>query len=489
MTEASNKPRVFVSSTILDFRDLRSALKFWLEEMGLDVRMSEFNDFERRPEQGTLESCLSAIEDCDYFILLIGGRRGSPFIDDESSVTREEYRTAASLQDQGKIKLVVFVRREVQTAIDERKALRAGGGASAEPVGVPSSVVEDPAFVEGFLDEIASRQVTREGEGPSGATWIYPFETFAELVAALRINLRLSRSMRRQGLLANLKWEVEDSIAALVHKTKGDLPFAASLWLSHLRQKIELTHEIVEGSVRLSSEDAQRVAAFWISLPEAGRLRTVALREALLSGEFLEYDPSLGTLRPGLVYMAMQRLLTAANLYGDLQRDLRSDVEGWDELVYAVRQKQAQVELPGHRLALLFRVHDVMDDALRLLVALERYIVDPASELRLPGPNPPTPILSEVPAIEAELPSHDDVERWTADAQVWGWLDRGARLTADDVATLQEHYPHARQLLERPAAQLAQEFAERKERDGLNVALTWLASGECTRTKRDRDEP
>ena len=54
MQQATNKPRVFVSSTIYDFKDLRSALKFWLEELGLEVLMSEFNDFFRQPEQDSV---------------------------------------------------------------------------------------------------------------------------------------------------------------------------------------------------------------------------------------------------------------------------------------------------------------------------------------------------------------------------------------------------------------------------------------------------
>ena len=32
-----NRPRVFISSTIYDFKDLRSALKYWLEEMGFEA--------------------------------------------------------------------------------------------------------------------------------------------------------------------------------------------------------------------------------------------------------------------------------------------------------------------------------------------------------------------------------------------------------------------------------------------------------------------
>ena len=104
MSSTSGKPRVFVSSTIADFRDLRSALRYWLGQMGLEVQMSEYNDFERRPDEGTFESCFNAIADCNYYVLLIGERRGSWYYDDERrvTVTQQEYRTARELEAKGK---------------------------------------------------------------------------------------------------------------------------------------------------------------------------------------------------------------------------------------------------------------------------------------------------------------------------------------------------------------------------------------------------
>jgi hypothetical protein len=60
------RPRVFVSSTIYDFRDLRSVLKWWLEQMFCEVRMSEFTDFNRPPEQCALNSCFAAIKDSHF---------------------------------------------------------------------------------------------------------------------------------------------------------------------------------------------------------------------------------------------------------------------------------------------------------------------------------------------------------------------------------------------------------------------------------------
>jgi len=40
-----NKPKVFISSTIEDFKDLRSAIKYYLEENGFEVATSENADY------------------------------------------------------------------------------------------------------------------------------------------------------------------------------------------------------------------------------------------------------------------------------------------------------------------------------------------------------------------------------------------------------------------------------------------------------------
>ena len=89
------KPRILISSTIYDFRDLRSSLKYWLEEYGFDVKLSEFNDFEKGFDKNSYDACLKAIHNCDYFILLLGSRTGGYYnIREKISITRKEYQEA-----------------------------------------------------------------------------------------------------------------------------------------------------------------------------------------------------------------------------------------------------------------------------------------------------------------------------------------------------------------------------------------------------------
>ena len=55
------KPIVFVSSTIVDFSDLRSALKFWLEELEYEVRMSEWPGFPHPLDRQAAEAAIDAL--------------------------------------------------------------------------------------------------------------------------------------------------------------------------------------------------------------------------------------------------------------------------------------------------------------------------------------------------------------------------------------------------------------------------------------------
>ena len=120
----NKKPTFFISSTVYDFRDLRSALKFYLEELGYQVYASEYNDFKVASDKHSYDACLKLIEECDYFILLVGSRVGG-FYDDQNktSITRQEYREAYKLHEQGKLQIISFVRDEVWQLKETRSEL------------------------------------------------------------------------------------------------------------------------------------------------------------------------------------------------------------------------------------------------------------------------------------------------------------------------------------------------------------------------------
>src|SRR5438046_1376403 len=120
----SGKPVIYISSTIYDFKDLRSALKYWLGELGYEVMLSDFNDFDKPLDENSYLACLRAIEKASYFILLVGARVGGLYDSpNKISITRQEYRTAYELVNAQKLKLITFVRQDLWDIREDRSAL------------------------------------------------------------------------------------------------------------------------------------------------------------------------------------------------------------------------------------------------------------------------------------------------------------------------------------------------------------------------------
>ncbi len=87
--------------------------------------MSEYPDFKKDSSGNSYDACLRAIEQCDYYILLIGSRVGGYYSSDPPiSITQQEYRTAYQQFEKGIIKrLFTFVREDIWTIKEDRKAL------------------------------------------------------------------------------------------------------------------------------------------------------------------------------------------------------------------------------------------------------------------------------------------------------------------------------------------------------------------------------
>ena len=411
MEISTNRPRVFVSSTIVDFRDLRSAIKFWLEELGLQVRLSEFNDFVRRPEHDTFSSCFAAIEECHYFVLLVGGRKGSLYTEGVS-VTQQEYRIAVELAKQGRISLVILVRDEVMTALRERRSLSESLG--QEQIRTEQSkTLEDPPFTEQFIKEIEQTEFRARGEDPSGSTWIYRFSNFRDVADALRNNLRLYGSVPRQTLLANLRWELIGNISAMVVK-RNDMPFPGYWWIEDVRNTVKLTPSSGDMPIHLTEDQASKLITFVVTgAPSDSSLRTAALRDAISSREFLYYDQASGRLEPTPELEVMYSLLGQIESYQSAYRwwwqsQLNRVVE---QLRFGIRHRNAQIgELD---LLFVFGFHDRLVNVMRLSISLLDYIAEPQLGIAAPDLIESSPYgKEESEQIATEYASHNDVAEW-----------------------------------------------------------------------------
>jgi hypothetical protein len=99
------KPRVFVSSTYYDLKYVRSSLELFIESIGYDAVLSEQGDVPYAPDKALDESCYREVQNCDLYVLIIGGRYGSEasetkterprnVFDRYESITKMEYKAA-----------------------------------------------------------------------------------------------------------------------------------------------------------------------------------------------------------------------------------------------------------------------------------------------------------------------------------------------------------------------------------------------------------
>lgn len=471
----TNKPRVFVSSTIRDLRDLRSAMKYWLEELGLDVRMSEFNDFVRRPEQGTFESCFAAIADCHYFVLLVGGRKGTEYRDGVS-VTQQEYRVAAELARRGRIAPVVLVRGEVLTALGERKASRNAAIAPAADGVEKSRVLDDPAFVERFVEEIGQTEVGREGKDPSGGMWIYRFDDFRDIADALRNTLHLIGSIPRRTLLANLAWELKENVSVLCGK-RGPLPFCSHAWLSRLRRDLRLGNDDFARPVLLDPDQAHRLELFLVlGAPDEHRLRKAALEDAISSREFLVYRQDSGSLAPSQELEVMYVLLGEIERYGSVRGWLRTRQTELLAELESARIERRSAHVVGHELGLILALHDITQNILRLIDALLDHATDSSAPLRMPDLVPTTPFGESIERIREEQPTHEDIDRWRENRLIRDFMTGQQEASLADVEDAVGRYPRLAESLRLSSEELRfysglfQEFERRLASEGREPA-------------------
>jgi hypothetical protein len=105
-------PSIFISSTIRDPIDVRSGIKFVLESQGYNVLLSEQSDFDVKGDRTAIDECLENIRASDFYVLVVDARRGGLYLDESTSITRKEFRTAIEQNlATGKPKIFAYVRK------------------------------------------------------------------------------------------------------------------------------------------------------------------------------------------------------------------------------------------------------------------------------------------------------------------------------------------------------------------------------------------
>lgn len=109
------KPRIFISSTFYDLRQIRSELDKFIVNMGYEPVRNEEGDIPYGKEDELQKYCYREIENVDILVSIIGNRYGSHAIVEEKekeySVTQREIKTAFEKNKQ----VYIFIDKNVLT--------------------------------------------------------------------------------------------------------------------------------------------------------------------------------------------------------------------------------------------------------------------------------------------------------------------------------------------------------------------------------------
>jgi hypothetical protein len=157
------RPKVFVSSTFYDLRQVRDDLRSFIDRLGYEPLLSEHHSFPVDPSVDTIENCRRRVDrDADILILIIGARYGSLVPDNSRSVTNTEYLAARAKR----IPIYVFMERKLDTLLAVWK----------DNPGVDlTGQIDSPKLLE-FVARIRNED----------RVWASPFDRASEIEDALR---------------------------------------------------------------------------------------------------------------------------------------------------------------------------------------------------------------------------------------------------------------------------------------------------------------
>ncbi len=311
---------IFLSSTIYGFRDLRSALKDYLELRGCTVDASDYNDFAKDLEPHSYEACLNAIENVDLFVLFIGSRVGG-LVDatPRKSITRAEYERAYKLALQGRLRIVAFVREEVWThreTVKEMSRFLAEATAHQREAEVdiakaPSKFMTDAENVISFIELVSRNAETSaavKGEGPFPvANWLHRFSTFPQIRAVLDPLILAGLNVPQAAGRKVLGISLTTLLHGLMSKGKAGAMMPAQL-VGDLVDRIGLHFDQAMKQVELDKATRTRLVML-VTFVIPSRAYASPLVPFLSDPLLLQYDPATGSFAETLEHAALNDLV------------------------------------------------------------------------------------------------------------------------------------------------------------------------------------
>lgn len=167
-------PKVFVSSTCYDLKEIRDNLHEFIDSIGYIPVFSDKNDVFYHPDLHTHEACLKEIETCQLFILIIGGRFGGTYkYDQTKSIVNAEYDAAKKLN----LPIFAFVQKDVYS--NQFTYIKNQQNNIAEKIYYPA--IAEQSYSKNIFDFIISVRKADENNG------VFEFEFARDIKNILRI--------------------------------------------------------------------------------------------------------------------------------------------------------------------------------------------------------------------------------------------------------------------------------------------------------------
>ena len=191
-------PRVFISSTYYDLKQVRNNIGSFIESLGYEPVMHERAEVAYSQNNALEYDCYHEVENCDIVVCIIGNHFGSQSVDTNLSITMKEVLTAIK----EKKKVYIFIAKDVY--IENRTYIQ-----NKESGNFKSAYTDDIRIHE-FIEQIKSNVKDHVVES---------FETTDEIIDTLRKQFAglLQGLLRREASLSDHKtaYDLQQSVDSI----------------------------------------------------------------------------------------------------------------------------------------------------------------------------------------------------------------------------------------------------------------------------------
>lgn len=159
-------PRVFVSSTYYDLKQVRYNIGDYIKSLGYEPVMHERSGVAYSQTTPLENDCYHELASCDIIVCIIGNRFGSQSMDNELSITMKEIQTAVK----SKKKVYIFISKDV--FIENRTY---------------EKNKESGTFKSAYTDDIRIHEFIFELKNNTKNNVIESFETTDDIIATLKL--------------------------------------------------------------------------------------------------------------------------------------------------------------------------------------------------------------------------------------------------------------------------------------------------------------